>query len=757
MKIHILDSSVSNLIAAGEVVERPSSVVKELIENSIDAGASIIKIEIEGGGSELIRIVDNGCGMEEKDALCAFQKHATSKIRTKEDLYKIGTLGFRGEALPSISAVSKIELQTKVKDAISGTKIVVEGGNVVSSEEIGCNEGSVFTVRDLFYNTPARKKFLKTEQTETGVIISSVQKLALSHPDISFRLTVRGKDTLFTTGNGVLKDAVFAVYGADMAGNLFAVSHDDGIYKVSGFIGAPLYSRPNRNTQLFYVNNRVVRSRILQNSLENSYRNSMLIGRYPVCFLFLETRPEDVDINVHPSKIEIKFSDEKAVAYFLDTAIKNALSVGSPIREIKLKTSTDEKRPNDYKNVLSPERKSVVRYDGTLKKEAEKEPVLTEKKTVDYGDWKITSDVPVADKKMEYVPTVKGVRPVVDEPKPVAGVLTYVSVEPKTEVKDEKAVVSEPKTEVKVEKTVAYEPKTDFKNEKTVAAETKTAQKEEKQISYSSYSTNAFTDRIATVDDVSAKKTVDDYNQSIIDKISAIESSGLMLADDTVLIPKRDSTNTESAPLAKQVGKTLEEGTLDLDLKDEKACEFKIIGEVFNSYTLVERGDEVLFIDKHALHERMNFEKLKTQTIGTQYLLTPLVIDFGAAENSVILENVNELKLSGFEVDDFGGSVIVRMIPQILEEADVESVLMKYVESFRNSKLSKNDLLDEFLYDCACKASIKAGSHTSSFELEKLIKTYFERADELKYCPHGRPITFSLSRHSIEKQFKRIV
>ena len=310
MKIHVLDSSVANLIAAGEVVERPASVVKELVENSVDAGATKISVEILDGGIGMIKVTDNGCGMSEEDARVAFKKHATSKISSKEDLYNIGTLGFRGEALAAISAVSKVELTTKTSDSVSGVRLSLEAGelcgDVVSSEEVGCPVGSTFRVRDLFYNVPARKKFLKNEAAEAGAVTSLVQKLALSHPDISFRLTVGGKESLFTSGNGKLEDAIFSVFGRSLTQNLMPVGIKNEDFKLSGFIGTPLFSKANRNMQLFYVNGRIIRSKLLQTCLENAYRNSMLIGRYPVCFLFLQVDNSSIDINVHPSKSEIK-------------------------------------------------------------------------------------------------------------------------------------------------------------------------------------------------------------------------------------------------------------------------------------------------------------------------------------------------------------------------------------------------------------------------------------------------------------------
>ena len=689
MKIHVLDSSVANLIAAGEVVERPASVVKELVENSVDAGADKISVEILKGGIDLRKVTDNGCGMTEEDARVAFRKHATSKITTKEDLYNIGTLGFRGEALAAISAVSRVELTTKTKDSVGGVRLSLEAGelcgDIVSSEEVGCADGSVFCIRDLFYNVPARKKFLKSEQAEAGAISSVVHKLALSHPEISFRLTVGGKETLFTSGNGKLEDTIFSVYGKSVTQNLVPVRMKNDDFRLSGFIGTPLFSKPNRNMQLFYVNGRIVRSRLLQTCLENAYRNSMLIGRYPVCVLFLQVDNSSIDINVHPSKLEIKFGDEKSVSVFMNDALRTALSFDNAIKHIDVK----------------PASKEVFRlpFENSAPQKTPEPPKKTVEKVKNYGDWQVVTKVPVSE--------------------------TSVSAPRKTEVL--------PKNETEVKKSSSTEETSEFEKLKKMLLERAVAAEKPAE--------TLRDDSSLLAPDLGFSAKSESESEKYAPSVTAPES-------DVSEPPKTETVNAP-VPMAKD---NADEPTLV-----EKTVEFRIVGEVFDSFIIVEKDGDVLFIDKHALHERMNFEKLKRGTVGSQYLLSPLVVDLGAAENLIITENAEELKKAGFEVEDFGGSVIVRMIPQILENSDVEYVLAKFADNYENLKLGKNDLLDEFLHDCACKASIKAGMHTSAFETEKLIRNYFEHENDLKYCPHGRPITFALSKTTIEKQFKRIV
>ncbi len=338
-EIRLLDSSVINLIAAGEVVDRPSSAVKEMVENAIDAGAKHITVEIRKGGLRLIRISDDGCGMSAENARRAFLKHATSKISTEEDLNRISTLGFRGEALAAISAVSKVTLTTKEVHSVSGTRFEVSEGEILSEEEVGCPDGSCFTVENLFFNTPARLKFMKSEPAEAGAVQSVLEKLALSHPQISFRFLSNGTERLHTPGSGNLTEAVFSVFGKEFAEMSLPADSTAGEIRVHGVVGKPVYSKANRGRQVFFLNGRYVRSPILTAGLENAYHNKMLIGRVPVCVLFVEMPIGQVDVNVHPSKLEVKFADENGVAYVLRKTVEEALAKDSGIVEMKFATS----------------------------------------------------------------------------------------------------------------------------------------------------------------------------------------------------------------------------------------------------------------------------------------------------------------------------------------------------------------------------------------------------------------------------------
>lgn len=614
-KIHVLSEDVAALIAAGEVVERPQSVVKELVENAVDAGATKINVEIEQSGVKLIRITDNGSGMSRNDAMLSFVKHATSKISTKDDLFAIQTLGFRGEALASISAVSHFEIVTKTRDNVIATKITVNGGVQSESEDTAAPDGTSISVRDLFYNTPARLKFLKSDQTETGLIVTLIERLALSHPEISFRLTVNGRETLFTTGNGKLSDVIYSIFGRDFSDMMIDVNYSEDII-INGYIGKPLYSKPNRNFQVFFVNGRLVRSKTLQNTLEAAYKNSMLISRYPVCVLFLEIDCSDIDINVHPSKQEIKFSDESVVKNALTKAINKALIGDTGIVPI-IKEPVIEVKP-----VVTPQQE-VKKYD----------------------DWEIISN------KMNVADIIQNVVDNTDQ-------------QPYAEISENDTV------------TITYPV----------------------------------------------------YEQKHLEPI-------------------------EIKPITVEKPPEIVKPVYEQE-KLENKINWKLVGEAFNSFAIIQKGDDILFIDKHALHERINFEHLKTRKPQIQTLLTPLTISLGGEEYSKIIENVKTLETLGFEIEDFGiGTVLVRKIPQILSVTDVEYLLNKFASGVCSAKST----YDEFLYDIACKASIKSGMETSEYELRKLVDEYLNREAELKYCPHGRPVCFSLSKTALEKQFKRIV
>lgn len=653
-EIRLLESDVINLIAAGEVVERPSSAVKELVENAIDAGATRITVEIRRGGLGLIRVTDDGCGMTAENAKKAFLKHATSKIRTQEDLYRIDSLGFRGEALAAISAVSKVTLTTKVAGETSGLRLELSEGKILSEEECGCPDGSSFHISDLFFNTPARLKFMKSEPAEAGAVQSVMEKLALSHPEIAFRFLSNGTERFSTHGNGDLAQTVFSLFGREFAEmSLRTDETTDGI-RVFGLVGKPIYSKANRTRQIFFLNGRYVRSAILAGGLEGAYQNKMLVGRVPVCVLFVQIDPSLADVNVHPGKLEVKFANESAVAYAVRKATQSALLTDSGIVEMRVPTP-----PPQAPTVPGPLKTSFSKVD------VPKKPTETVK----------TPDAPVA--TTVITPVIKRVEP---EPKPVT---------------------PEKQTEPK----------------KPEAALTPIAEKDGWLISVP------------------------------LPKIIVKDSAPNLIAENPTQPPVH-ATDREK-PAAEPAAKPEQQPAL---FRSETP--FRFVGEVFDCYVIVEKDDDVLFIDKHALHERMNFERIRKNDVPSQTLLHPIVTHLGAEENRRLSDNADFLSRFGFMIESFGDDLLVREIPAVVDAEQVEPLLQQFADSLVLGK--DESLLDRFYYDLACKASIRSGSKSTDAELKLLVAEYFRRESELQYCPHGRPIVFSLSKKSVEKQFKRV-
>ena len=659
--IHVLDSSITNLIAAGEVVERPSSVVKELVENSIDAGATKITVEISGGGIKRIKVSDNGIGMSPEDAVTAFLKHATSKITTKDDLYSINTLGFRGEALCAISAVSEVTLITKRRADVFATEVRLEAGKVVSNEETSYEDGTSISVSNLFYNTPARYKFLRAEPAEAGAVTSLMECLALSHPNIAFRYLINGSEKFYTTGSGDLAETVYLVCGREYSNSMLevdcSVPYKSGEISVKGYCSKPFFSKANRNKQYFFINGRYIRSRVLQNALENAYKSYIMVGRFPVCFLFITLDPKDIDINVHPGKLEVKFSDDKAVYGLISEGVAAAVNgdrVSEQLGFTEKKISEPKPQPTVFQNSMPTPAATPAERKQTIEKIIGEN--LTKKtEPIVYEDWVMTPPPSPAPVLRDSAPEGKVVfgKYEIETPEPVI-----------LPAKEEKPVVTAVKTE--------------FIN-------------------------------------VSA----DDF--------------------DTEVVPSEKPEQT---------------------VLSEDVADFRIIGECFKSFIIIERGDDVVFIDKHALHERMNFEKLKAnKNVSSQNLLTPIVFSTSADNCAYICENAEKLADYGFSIEDFGNNtLLIRAVPDMLNPNDAEGLLENFANVRTDSKkLADAELFDIFLYDVACKMSIKAGKSLSDVEMEALISEYLKNKDTLKCCPHGRPIEFSVSKREMEKQFKRIV
>ena len=640
-KIIQLSPHIANLIAAGEVVERPASVAKELLENAVDAGASKVTIEIRDGGMTFLRVTDNGCGMAPEDARTAFLRHATSKLRTAEDLAAISTCGFRGEALAAIASVSRIDLLTKTPSSIEGVSLRLEAGNILEETEAGCPDGTTIIVRDLFFNTPARMKFMKSDTVEGTRVVAAVQMQALAHPEVSFRCLKDGKEVLNTPGTGKLADAVYCVYGKECA-HMAKVDSRWEQYSLAGFVSKPTDARPSRSLQTFFVNGRPVKSRLLISALEEAYRNQIMVGKFPACVLHLNLPANLVDVNVHPAKTEVKFLNEKAVFDCVHYCVLGTLNSTPDRPQVQFKKPQITEIPQPPKAVTPPP---------VQKAAAPKQQSFF--RTMTAEEYK-TFSAAMAD---------------APKPNPVAAAAAAARVE---------------RTPIPVRETVitpAVTPKQEIK-----------------------------------------------------------------------LPPLPESP----APQPKPVPVPAEE-TEQVELAMPE-IQWRMVGELYNSYIIVEQGEEAYLIDKHAAHERILFEKLKAnqEKICAQALLTPIPVRLSPQAVGELLANREMLDELGFEIDEFGeNTVVLRQIPMDLDPAHAAEAIEEMAADLLNGRREKaTSVRDEILHTVACKAAIKAGWKNDEAELLAVAKEVMSR-DDLKHCPHGRPICITLSKKQLEKQFKR--
>ena len=742
-KIHQLDPHVADLIAAGEVVERPASVVKELTENAIDAGADAVTVEIQRGGMSYIRVTDNGCGIEAEDCLTAFLRHATSKIRTEYDLEAIGTLGFRGEALAAIASVSRVELMTRTAEAQAGTSLELEGGVVRSREEIGCPKGTTFVVRDLFFNTPARQKFLKRDSAEGSAVFAVVQHAALSHPEVSFRFLREGKEELNTPGDGSLKSAVYAVLGRDMALGLLPCKGSGENISIEGFVSQPVCCRGSRGGQFFFVNGRYVKSRTMQAALEQAYRNQKMVGKFPACVLHITTRLNGVDVNVHPTKTEVKFSNEKKLFDAVYYSVLAALEAGSGAPKASLEDREDNRHParQQSHDTVTPNQT----FFRTVSAQEFRQELHSDARTGYTPDAPRRTPVEAAlgetGRRFErFVPKQKPAQPLkrppaaAPLPREWTGAPTAPAKDPTTPARQsaETAEVTAQVVAPAPDNTVRTEPAPE---QIAPAPETAPAAKvapvepaADPAAAPVSVQTPAETDEpIPTPEPVPAPET------------SAQEAPTPASADSGQEVP---AAPAEDPPALE-------------DTPDTPA--WRLAGEVLHTYAIVERGDEVWLIDKHAAHERMNFDRLKAMGHKPmrQMLLQPLVLRPDPREGEALLEQLPLLEEFGFSVEDFGGgSLIVREAPDYLPAEQIESALEEIAQKLLSTGTADPEAArDEVLHTMACKGAIKGGWQSGEEELLAVCDAVMR--DQVRYCPHGRPVAIRLTKKDLEKQFKR--
>ena len=662
--INVLDKHVAELIAAGEVVERPASVIKELIENSIDAGAKNITVEIKNGGTTFMRVADDGCGIARDDVKVAFLRHATSKVKYENDLDSISTLGFRGEALASISAVSRLQVITRNENEEIGTSYIIEGGEEKSFDDAGCPVGTTFIIRDLFYNIPARAKFLKKDVSEGISVSNIVDKAALSHPEVAFTYIRDGKQSLKTHGDGKLLSAIYSVFGREFANGLIPVEYELNSVSVSGYISKPVHSRPNRNMQNFFINGRYVKSRTAMAAIEEAYKGSIMVGKFPSCVLNISLPFEMIDVNVHPAKIEVRFVNERPVFDAVYHAVKSSLLQNDNKKQATFKNNTafnDIKKFNPFKD------------GGLIIQKAEREKTET--------------------------------KPVKPEPKKQSDVISELDFD------DLKVADNSNPFDIYSKQAIKNE-----KNKEKKIEEYKTAKAEE----------------IPLIDPDFEKPKEESDNSEYVQQIIEVENDEITVTENQnsipTLIPKQED-------------------------------EIKYIGELFDTYIIVEKNKkEMLLIDKHAAHERIIYEKLKSEKAGSsaQILLQPVTVTLGKSEYDAAINNLQMFADCSFDVEDFGNSsVIVRSAPQYIDAAEISDCI---TEMAGYIAMGKNDIytekMDWFYANVACRSAVKAGNKNSADELIELIKT-LESNPQIRYCPHGRPICIAMKKSEIENQFGR--
>lgn len=657
-QIQVLDQNTINKIAAGEVIERPASVVKELLENAIDAKATAITVEIREGGISFIRVTDNGCGISKEELPLAFLRHSTSKIRMVEDLFTVSSLGFRGEALSSIAAVAQVEVITKTPDSLTGSRYQIEGGKERGLEEIGAPEGTTFLVRNLFYNTPVRRKFLKTAMTEGAHVADLVEKIALSHPDISIRLIQNNQNKLHTSGNHNLKDIIYTIYGREMTANLLPLEYQSETISVSGFIGKPVIARSNRNFETYFINGRYIRSGIICKAIEEAYKPFMMQHKYPFTMLHLKIEPEFLDVNVHPTKMELRFSDNEMVYRMVRDTIYNALMHKELIPEVNLEEKRQKQEEREIRK-LTQEKRIPMPEPFEHKRRAQtqaSEPVFSPQKL---------PEVQTVSESSEAKTTV----PISEMPK----------------ISESPNVLEPPKTPV-------------------------------------------------------------------LPKVPVLPTRPMVQETPTVY---------QTADLEKQQPEQLKLFSEKL-LEPSSRSRHKLIGQLFDTYWLVEFDEQLYIIDQHAAHEKVLYEKmlasLKSREYTTQMVSPPIILTLQSNEALLLKKHMKYFTDIGFEIEPFGGKeYAVRGVPANLFSIAKRELLMEMLDNLSDdSMVSEPQMILEKIASMSCKAAVKGNHQMSSTEADMLIDQLLGLENPYA-CPHGRPTIISMSKYELEKKFKRIV
>lgn len=724
-QITLLSQETIDKIAAGEVVERPSSVVKELVENAIDAKATAVTVEIKEGGISFIRITDNGCGIERSQVPLAFLRHSTSKIKSVEDLMCINSLGFRGEALSSIAAVAQVELITKTYGELTGTRYVIEGSKEKENEEVGAPDGTTFIVRNLFYNTPARRKFLKTAQTEGNYIGDLMERLALSHPDVSFKFINNGQTKMHTSGNSNEKDMIYHIYGRDITAAILPINVENEYFKIKGFIGKPLISRGNRNYENYFINGRYIKSGLLSKAIEEAYKGFMMQHQYPFCVLYFTIDTELLDVNVHPTKMELRFSNNEEIYRKLYQIIRDALTHKEFIPEVPVDEKKEEKRtPIEVKTPEPFEKRRIQDLRNLIAKDTpyESKYPSRDRLTGEQGKFATPQTVP-ADKK----------EPLNDK-KPFRTETQEHTIE-----QDAKREAQKPENLSVFQKLLPPTKRPVELNKSETELEPAQTQDTEEV----SYDTGA--EIRPDVIQESGTYIADKITDTMPSTESGIEDEGSEPEEKNVHYEQQTFLNEESGFLTKDAAK-----------------KHRIIGQLFDTYWLIEYEDKLFIIDQHAAHEKVLYERtmkrVRKKEFASQRVSPPIILTLSLEEQEMLEKYEEQILAFGYEIEPFGGKeYAITAIPADFEAVDMKSMFIDMLDDFTNiSGREAPELILEKVASMSCKAAIKGGNHISRPEAEQLIDELLTLENPY-HCPHGRPTIISMTKYEIERKFKRIV
>lgn len=720
--IKVLDQNTINKIAAGEVIEKPSSVIKELVENSIDSGATAVTVEVKGGGLSFLRVTDNGAGIKKDEVKLAFLRHATSKLVTVEDLLSISSLGFRGEALASIAAVAQVEMITKTADDVTGLRYQIHGGKEISSEEIGAPGGTTIIVRNLFYNTPARKKFMKTDATETSYIYDLMCRICMSHPEISFKFIANGTDKLFTSGNGKLRDIIYHIYGRDITSNLLEINAENDYMKISGYIARPCISRGNRSFEGYYVNHRYIKSAVLTKAIEDAFRTFVMIHKFPFTEINFQVRPDLLDVNVHPTKMELKFANSQDIYSFTYNAIRETLLFKELIPDV---APGKDPKPETFKQ------RDVGKAPEAFENKRREAIVRAEERTVPQSQ-------------------PEQLRP----------------AEPQSQPEQLRSA----KTQTSPQQFCPIEPQTSSQPVRPVI----------EIIDETSSSNNKGSD---VIDNNKTEKPAENYiyadrkndlGRSVVQNRNVVNESPAYTApaparpsvtaatpDSTVSAVSDEASDTDYDEEARK--KYVQQDMFqEKFLTKEARAKHRLIGQLFKTYWLIEYDGKFFIMDQHAAHEKVKYEELmenyKNKKIYSQYLMPPAVVTLSAAEIEFLHENMEMFEALGYQIESFGGREFkLNAVPDNLFGLDGRELFIDFIADASSS--AKKVTIDTFIHKLstmACKAAIKGNTEISFKEADALIDQLLKLENPYT-CPHGRPTVISMTEAEIEKKFKRIV